>query len=149
MKVGQKIPEFSLLDQNGYTFSSHSLIGKKNFVLFFYPQDGLPISIREACAFRNAYNDFVENDFEVFGVSSDSIEVHKKFKKNYKLPYRLLADENSKVRELLKIPPMFWGLLPGRVTFVIDKEGIIRKVFNSPFSASSHVREAISTIKEE
>lgn len=148
MKVGDRIPDFTLLDQNGNPFSSRSLIGKKNLVLFFYPQDSLPISIREACAFRDAYHEFVKNNFEVFGVSSDSPDVHKKFKKVYKLPYSLLADEKSKVREMLKIPPMLWGLLPGRVTFVIDKEGIIRKIFNSPFSASSHVHEAITTIQE-
>lgn len=147
MKVGDKIPEFTLYDQDGEPFSSYSLIGKKNFVLFFYPQDGFPICIREACAFRDAYHDFVKNNFEVFGVSSDNETVHKKFKKTYKLPYRLLVDENAKVRELLKIPPMLLGLLPGRVTFVVDKEGIIRKIFNSALSASSHVREAISTIK--
>jgi Peroxiredoxin len=148
MKVGDKIPEFTLYDQDGEPFSSHSLIGKKNFVLFFYPLDGLPICIREACAFRNAHHNFVKSNFEVFGVSSDNELVHKKFKKTYKLPYRLLVDENAKVRELLEIPPMLFGLLPGRVTFVVDKEGIIRKIFNSPFSASSHVKEAISTIKK-
>lgn len=149
MKVGDKIPEFTLLDQNGHPFSSHSLIGKKNVVLFFYPLDGLPISIREAYAFRRAHHEFVKNDFEVFGVSSDSPELHKKFKQLFKLPYSLLSDENSKVRELLNIPPTLFGLLPGRVTFVIDKQGIIRKIYNSPFSARSHVREAISTIKGE
>lgn len=148
MKVGDKIPDFTLLDQDGKPFSSHSLIGKKNYVLFFYPQDGLPICIREACSFRNAYYDFIENDIEVFGVSSDSISMHNMFKKMFKLPYRLLSDEDSKVRERLKIPRILLGLLPGRVTYVIDKEGVIRKIFNSPFSASSHVKEAISTIKK-
>jgi len=147
MKVGDKIPEFTLLDQDGKAFSSLSLIGKKNFVHFFYPQDSLPICIREACAFRDAYYDFVENNFEVFGVSSDSREVHKRFKKSYSLPYRLLSDEKAAVRELLQVPSMLFGLLPGRVTFVVDKEGVIRKIFNSAFSASSHVKEAIATIR--
>ncbi len=147
MKVGDKIPEFTLFDQDGKSFSSHSLIGKKNLVIFFYPKDGLPICTKEACAFRDAYADFVENGFEVVGVSSDTVKDHKAFKKLFKLPYRLLADENATVRKLLQIPANLFGLLPGRVTFVVDREGVIRKIFNSALSASSHVREAISTIK--
>jgi len=147
MNVGDRIPDFTLLDQEGKPFWSHSLLGKKSFVLFFYPKDGLPICVKEACAFRDAYKEFLKHNIEVFCVSSDSEKTHKKFKKMFKLPYRLLADENGTVRELLQVPPMLWGLLPGRVTFVVDKEGIIRKIFNSAFSASSHVREAIDTLR--
>jgi peroxiredoxin Q/BCP len=88
----------------------------------------------------------VENGFEVVGISSDSIRNHKAFAKSYTLPYRLLSDEDGIARKLMKVPNSFFGLLPGRVTFVIDKNGIVRKVFNSALSASSHVKEAISTV---
>ena len=142
------IPEFTLSDQDGVNFSSHENIGKKNLVLFFLPQDGLPISIFEALAFKDAYPEFVENDFEVIGISSDTSSTHLLFKKEYSLPYRLLSDEHSDIRKLLKIPNSFMYLVPIRVTVVIDKQGIVRKIFNSTLSHSSHIREAIGIIKK-
>lgn len=148
MKVGEMLPEFTLLDQDGTTFSSHQYIGAKNMVLFFYPMNGTPICTLEACSFRNKFEIFKENDFEVIGISSDSKKSHRAFKKMYHLPYRLLSDEDGKVRRLLKVPRTFLGLLPGRVTYVVNKEERIIKIYSSFFGSSSHVKEAIAAVQK-
>lgn len=148
MKAGEMLPEFTLLDQDGKPFNSHELIGKKNIVLFFYPLNGTPICTLEACSFKNSFPVFKHNDIEVLGISSDSQKSHRIFKKMYQLPFRLLSDEDGKVRRLLKVPRTFLGLLPGRVTYIISKQGRIVKTYNSFFGSSSHVKHAIAAIKE-
>ena len=144
-KVGQKAPDFTLADATGKDVSLASLRGKP-VVLYFYPKDDTPGCTKEACTFRDQYEDFREAGAEVLGVSSDSSESHQKFAARYKLPFTLLSDRGGKVRELYGVPATL-GLLPGRVTFVIDGAGVVRHVFNSQLNATRHVSEALGVLR--
>jgi len=142
VSIGMTIPEFSLQNQSGDWVHSSSFYGKKT-VLFFYPKDDTFLCTKEACSFRDHYQEFIKHNIQVIGISSDSISSHQSFIKKNSLPYPLLSDESSKVREIMGIPNGLFGLLPGRVTFCIDEHGIIKYIFNSSFSADNHVNEAL------
>jgi peroxiredoxin Q/BCP len=147
LKVGDKVPNFTAIDTNGATFDSQNTIGKKPVVLYFYPKDNTPGCTAQACSFRDQYEDFIDLGAEVIGVSSDSVAAHQKFTKQYKLPFILLSDSNKKIRNLFGVPSGMFGLLPGRVTYVIDKEGIIVMVFDSML-ATKHISKALAAIKK-
>lgn len=147
MKIKDKAPDFTLPAQDGKEVSLKDFRGKKNLVVYFYPRDNTPGCTAEACSFRDEYEVFKEAGAEVLGISSDSEGSHSRFASMYKLPFILLSDKGGKVRRLFGVESTL-GLLPGRVTFVIDKEGIIRHVFSSQFRASRHVAEALKIIKE-
>ncbi|MEZ5083963.1 MAG: peroxiredoxin [Bacteroidales bacterium] len=140
--LGSKLPVFSLKDQDNKIINSHDFIGRKNLVIYFYPKDDTPGCTAEACSFRDEFEDFKTLDAEVIGISSDSPASHKKFAEKYNLTFRLLSDEDNEVRKLFRVPTNFLGLLPGRVTYIIDKTGIVQHVFNSQFNARKHVSEA-------
>jgi len=146
IKVGAKAPLFSGQDQNGETISLEHLLGKKAVVVFFYPADESPICTKEACAFRDAYQDFSDAGAVVIGVSADSMESHQRFASHHHLPFHLLSDTDGNLRKAFDTPKSL-GLLPGRVTYVIDLDGVVRHVFNSQLSAERHVREALTTLK--
>lgn len=146
LKVGSKAPDFSLLDQDGRQFKLYDLVGKKAIVLYFYPKDFTRYCTEEAHAFRDNYEVFTDAGAEVIGVSSDSVESHRKFASNLNLPYILLSDEGGKVRHLYKVAPV--GDVPGRVTFVIDKKGAIRLMFSSMLEPRRHIEEALRIIEE-
>jgi len=148
LKVGDVAPEFSLSTTNGAIFSLSDLRGKKSLVLYFYPKDDTPGCTAEACSFRDQYQDFQDLGAEVVGVSSDSEASHQKFTRKHRLPFPLLADAAGRVRKLYEVPRALLGLLPGRVTFVIDKEGVIRYVFNSMQKATDHVGNAKKVLSE-
>ena len=137
---GDAAPAFSLPDQDGKPVSLADFKGRA-VVLYFYPKDETPGCTRESCAFRDAYEELKEAGAEVIGVSSDSPESHKKFAARHRLPFTLLSDAGRRVRKAYGVPATL-GLLPGRVTFVIDREGIVRHVFNSQFNPVQHVAEA-------
>jgi peroxiredoxin Q/BCP len=147
LKVGDKAPNFVSIDTNGTPFDSRNCIGKKPVVLYFYPKDNTPGCTAQACSFRDQYEDFIDLGAEVIGVSSDSVAAHQKFTKQYKLPFILLSDSNKKIRNLFGVPSGMFGLLPGRVTYVIDKEGIIVMVFDSML-ATKHISKALEAIKK-
>ncbi|MBX7148986.1 peroxiredoxin [bacterium] len=146
VKEGDKLPEFSLSDQNGKSVDIKNLIGKKVLVIYFYPKDDTPGCTKEACTFRDSYDDFKRAGAEVIGISSDDEASHKKFAATHHLPFILLADSGGKVRKLMGVPKTM-GLLPGRVTYIVDKKGIVRHVFNSQFQAEKHVEESLEVIK--
>lgn len=139
-------PDFELPSQSGQLFRLNDLIGKKPIVLFFYPRDNSPVCTAESCAFRDSFEDFVDAGAEVIGISSDSVETHAKFSLQHKLPYLLLSDAGGKVRELYKVPTTF-GLIPGRVTYIIDAKGKIRHTFTSQFEPHKHVSEALRVLR--
>ena len=143
LKVGDVAPDFTLPDQNGKTVSLSALRGK-NVVLYFYPKDFSIGCTKEACNFRDAYEDFTEAGAQVVGVSGDSVESHRKFIEKYLLPFTLLSDEGGDVRKLYGVTGF---LLPGRTTFVIDKIGIIRLVFSSQTDMKAHIDEALKVLK--
>jgi peroxiredoxin Q/BCP len=144
---GEKAPDFSLPDAEGKPVRLSSRRGKA-VVLYFYPKDETPGCTLEACAFRDQYEDFVDAGAEVIGVSSDSSASHRGFAVRHRLPFTLLSDRDGAVRKRYGVPATL-GLLPGRVTFVIDAEGVVRHVFNSQLAATRHVTEALEALREQ
>ncbi len=121
-------------------------LGKRPVVLFFYPKDGTPGCTKEVCAFRDEHEEFGKLDAEVIGVSSDSVDSHGRFAAKHDLPFALLSDEGGKVRKMYGVPSTL-GLFPGRVTFVLDKEGVVRHVFSSQLGVDKHVEEALEALR--
>jgi peroxiredoxin Q/BCP len=146
VKPGDRAPDFSLPDAGGKMVGLADFRGRKPVVLYFYPKDDTPGCTKEACSFRDQYEDFTMAGAEVVGVSSDSGDSHRKFAKKYKLPFTLLSDRDGQVRKRYGVPATL-GLLPGRVTFVIDKDGIVRHVFNSQLQATRHVQESLAALR--
>jgi peroxiredoxin Q/BCP len=145
--LGSKAPDFELEDQNGKLVKLSDFIGKKNIVLYFYPKDETPGCTKEACGFRDQYEDFTAIGAEVIGVSADSVESHKSFAMNRKLPFILLSDTQNEARKKYGVKGSLLGLLPGRETFVIDKQGIIRHRFSSQFQIDNHINDALNVVK--
>jgi len=146
MKVGDKAPDFTLFSQTGENVTLSQIIGKKNIVLYFYPKDESKGCTREACEFRDKYEVFTDLGAEVIGLSSDDSKSHESFAKKYNLPFILLSDNENKVRKLYDVKSTF-GVIPGRVTFVIDKKGIIKSIFSSQFNFKKHIDESLETLK--
>src|SRR5918912_2186250 len=136
--VGTKAPDFKLPSQSGEMVSLEDFLGRKPVVLFFYPKDDTLGCTKEVCAFRDSFEELGKLNAEVIGISSDSVESHRGFAQKHKLPFTLLSDEEGKVRKLYGVPNTF-GLFPGRVTYVIDQEGVVRHVFSSQIEATRHV----------
>jgi len=146
LTVGDKAPPFTLPTADGRQVSMSDYRGRQPVVVYFYPKDDTPGCTAEACAFRDQYEDFKQAGAEVIGISSDAPEAHAKFASKHHLPFLLLSDRDGAVRKAYGVPATL-GLLPGRVTFVIDREGIIRHLFSSQFRATKHVSEAIRALK--
>jgi peroxiredoxin Q/BCP len=147
IKVGDKIPEFTLPDQNGNLFNIKSVQGNKKLVIYFYPKDDSPGCTKEACHFRDLYEVFNETDAVIIGISGQSVESHKKFALKHRLSFTLLSDQGNKIRKLFGVPTNALGLLPGRVTYVADREGKVVYIFNSQMQAERHVDEALKILK--
>jgi peroxiredoxin Q/BCP len=147
VKVGDKAPDFTLLSQTGESVTLSDLIGKKNIVLYFYPKDESKGCTRQACAFRDKYEVFTDLGAEVIGISSDDVKSHEAFADKYNLPFTLLSDDKKKVRKLYGVKSTF-GVIPGRITYIIDKKGIVRHVFSSQFKPKKHIKEAIEALKK-
>ena len=146
IKVGDRAPDFTIKNQRGEPVSLKDYLGKKAVVLYFYPKDNSPGCTKEACKFRDSYEDFKDAGAEVIGVSSQSVESHSIFSTSFNLPFSLLSDEDGRVRSLFGVPSSL-GLIPGRVTYVIDKEGIVRHIFSSQLDPERHVEEALQILK--
>ena len=125
--------------------SLRDFVGEKAIVLFFYPKDDTLGCTKEASAFRYYHEEFRKRDAEIIGISSDSVQSHRSFAKKHSLPFTLLSDEGGKVRKLYGVTNTL-GLFPGRVTYVIDREGIVRHVFSSQINAIKHVEEALKAL---
>jgi peroxiredoxin Q/BCP len=145
--AGTTAPDFTLNDQDGNAVSLASFRGQKNVVVYFYPKDDTPGCTKESCAFRDQFTAFSDVGAEVLGISSDSEASHKAFAQKHRLPFRLLADRGAKVRGAYGVPATL-GMIPGRVTYVIDKTGVIRHAFNSQVNATKHVDEALQVLKK-
>ena len=146
VKVGDRAPDFTLPSLTGEPLSLASYTGKKNIVLYFYPKDQTPGCTAEACAFRDSYEVFQEAGAEVIGISSDSEKSHQQFASQHRLPFILLSDTGGVVRKQYGVPTTF-GLIPGRVTYIIDKQGIVRHIFSSQFAPQKHVDEALKVLR--
>ncbi len=147
VKVGDTAPDFTLSSQSGTSVSLKDFLGKKCVVVYFYPKDDTPGCTKESCAFRDQYEVFNSAGAEVIGISADSPESHQRFAAKYQLPFSLLSDSGNQVRKLYGVPASF-GLLPGRVTYVIDQQGIVQNVFNSQFNFKGHIEESLKIIQQ-
>ena len=147
LKVGDQIPHFSATDTNGNLFESSTIIGTKPVVIYFYPKDNTPGCTAQACSFRDQYQDFTDIGAEVIGISSDNQKSHEKFSKQYNLPFILLSDNNKTIRNLFGVPSGLLGLLPGRVTYVADRNGVIKMIFDSML-ATKHIPKALEAVKK-
>ena len=147
VKVEEKAPDFKLLSQMGDKVTLSEYFGKKNIVLYFYPKDESMGCTKEACKFRDAYDVFADLGAEVLGVSSQSVESHESFATHHGLPFILLSDERNEVRKMYGVPASL-GIIPGRVTFIIDKKGMVRHIFSSQFQPEKHVQEALGVLRK-
>lgn len=145
--VDEAAPDFSLKDQDGKTVKLSDFKDKKNVVVYFYPKDNTPVCTKESCSFRDAYEVFKKMGAEVIGVSGDSVESHKKFAEEHRLPFTLLSDEDGKLRKAWGVPKTA-KVMPGRVTYVIDKQGVVKHIFNSQMDSSKHVDEAKTVLEK-
>lgn len=146
IKTGDKVPAFQLKDQNGQLFDVSTVLGKSPLVIYFYPKDETSVCTKEACSFRDSYEEFQKYGAKVIGISGDGVESHKKFAEHHKLPFTLLADDENKVRKLFGVPKTL--VIPGRVTYVVDKKGVVVHTFNSLRDAEKHVTESLAALKK-
>ena len=144
--VGEKFPDFNLGTSLGQPLRMDDLLGKWS-VFFFYPKDDSPGCTVQSCRFRDDYSEYEKIGVQLIGVSSDSVNSHQTFAEKHRLPFPLLADANGHLRAELKIPKSM-GFLPGRATFIVDGEGIIRLVYNSQLRFKQHSKVALDFLRE-
>jgi peroxiredoxin Q/BCP len=147
LKVGDKIPNFKGTDANGNGFDIQKYLGVKPLVIYFYPKDDTPGCTAQACSFRDQYEDFKALGAEVIGISSDNVASHQQFAKKYQLPFTLVTDPDKKIKKLFGVPSAMLGLLPGRVTYVADKNGVIQMIFDS-MAATKHIPKALEALRK-
>ena len=143
VQVGDKLPDFNLINEAGETVKSHDL--PLPLVLFFYPKNETAVCTKEACYFRDYFSEFKENGVTVIGVSKDGIKSHQSFKSHHQLPYPLMSDIGGNALKILGATK-FLGVVSARVTLVINKEGEIIHIFNSPIQAEQHVMQALQSL---
>ena len=146
IKVGDKIPQFRLLNQDGKQVNIIEYFGRP-LVIFFYPKDDTPGCTKEVCAFRDSYEKFIHAEVQIFGISGDSVNSHQSFRSKYNLQFDLLSDTNNEIRSTFGVPADLFGLIPGRVTYIVDPEGIVRYIFNNQLNSKKHVEESLRIIK--
>lgn len=144
--VNQPAPDFTSTAHNGQAVRLSAFRGQQVVVLYFYPQDGTPVCAKEACSFRDAFEEFTQLGAAVIGVSGDSPERHRAFAAERRLPFLLLSDADGALCKAYGAQAAL-GMLPGRVTFVIDKSGVVRHATSALFSADRHVREALDVVR--
>jgi thioredoxin-dependent peroxiredoxin len=148
IETGSIIPQFTLPDQFGNLFDINSVLGKKNLVIYFYPKDDSPGCTAQACSFRDQFEVFSEADAVIIGISGQSVESHKKFAEKHRLNYILLSDKGNKIRKLFGVPTDLFGLLPGRVTYVVDKSGKVVFMFSSQTQTQKHVDDSLKILMD-
>ncbi len=146
VQVGDPAPDFTLESHDGSMISLSDFRGRQTVVLFFYPKDETPVCTKEACGFRDSYQEFTRCGAAVLGISSDSRDSHRLFAAGHDLPYPLLTDQEAAVRKTYGVPRTL-GIMPGRVTYVIDRQGVVRHIFNSMMFADRHVEQALEVVR--
>lgn len=146
VKVGDRAPDFALPDQSGKVVSLKDFLGKRSIVLYFYPKDFTVGCTTEAKSFSERYEEFRELGAEVIGVSSDTVESHESFASQCNAPFTLLSDAGGRVRSIYGVASSL-GLIPGRVTYVIDRSGFVRHIYASQLNPKNHVKEAMETLR--
>jgi peroxiredoxin Q/BCP len=147
VRVGDPAPDFTLASATGEPVSLGQFRGRSEVVLFFYPKDHSAFCTAEACSFRDHFEAFRDAGAAVLGVSGDSVESHRDFAARNRLPFHLLSDPDGTLRARYGVPRTM-GVLPGRVTYLIDRQGIVRHIFSSQLQPTRHVAEALRVLKE-
>jgi thioredoxin-dependent peroxiredoxin len=147
VRVGDPAPDFTLLAATGEPVSLSQFRGRSEVVLFFYPKDHSPVCTAEACSFRDSYEAFQNAGAEVIGISADPAESHRLFAARNRLPFCLLSDADGSVRARFGVPRTL-GVIPGRVTYLIDRHGIVRHIFSAQFQPARHVAEALHVLRQ-
>jgi len=145
LQTGQMAPDFELISQDGTPVRLSQFRGVSPVVIFFYPKDDTPGCTKEACEFRDRSSKFKAHGAQLLGISSDSQDSHARFAVKYGLPFALLSDHGGRVRKLFGVKKSL-GILPGRATYVIDREGVLRHVFNSQTQPERHIDEALEAL---
>jgi thioredoxin-dependent peroxiredoxin len=146
-QVGNQAPDFTLKDQKDSPVRLYDLLDQNPVVLFFYPKDNTPGCTKEACTFRDRYSVFKEIGAEVLGISGDSVSSHQQFANTHQLPFPILSDEGNKVRSLFGVPSTLW-ILPGRVTYLIDRTGKVLYMFDSQLDFEGHIEKALKALQK-
>ncbi len=146
ISIGDFCPHFSLQNQDGQTINIQDYFGNKNVVIYFYPKDNTAGCTKEACSFRDAMQDLNNLDCEVVGISADSVASHKAFANQFRLTFNLLSDVGNSVRKSFNVPANLFGLIPGRVTYIVNKEGKVIHIINSQMNPDKHIKETIEII---
>ncbi len=147
LRIGDFAPDFDLPTVDGKNFKLSEHRGHP-LVLYFYPKDGSPGCTKEACSFRDQYKEFEAMGAEVIGISSDNEASHRAFSAKNGLPFPLLSDADGQLRKKYAVPRAALGLLPGRVTYVLDDEGRVLYVFRSLNKAANHVNNAKAALSD-
>ncbi len=145
--VGDKMPAFSLIDQDGKVFSSADYVGKSMLVIYFYPKDESMVCTKEACSFRDSFDDFTKAGAKVIGINGGTVASHKEFRDHYKLPFTLLSDPDNKVYHLFGVKNTMF--MTGRETFVIDRHGKIAFTYEAMMQGKKHADDALKFIKAQ
>ncbi len=146
LQPGEPAPALRGTDQRGELVDLADFRGKKWVVLYFYPADNTPVCTRQACQFRDVYAEFADVGAEIIGVSGNQAASHQDFSKRHDLPFRLISDPDGSIRRAFRVPRLL-GLMPGRVTYVIDPDGVVQMAFNSAWNADQHVSRALGVIR--
>ena len=145
LQVGEYVPSFTLHDQDSKLFNIHDYIGKKVLVLYFYPKDESMVCTKEACAFRDEFDDFTKAGALVVGINGGTVASHKEFQQHYKLPFTLLSDQDDKVYNMFGIKSKMF--IPGRVTYVVDLKGKVVYMHEAMMQGKEHADDALAFIK--
>lgn len=147
IEIGKKCPDFEKTSSYNKALGNKRILGVKPVVIFFYPKDFTPGCTKEACSFRDNYEVFQSHNCEVIGVSMDSAKSHEKFTEKHQLPYPLLADRSKELKKMFDVPSSLFGLIPGRATYIIDADGILRGIYNSQSDPFGHIQKALEVVK--
>lgn len=146
LKVGDEIPNFSLLDQHGMEFNSLDYLNKQPLVIFFYPKDNAPTCTKQICSFRDNSMRFKNLNAKVIGINPAYLVTHTRFAIDNKIQYSILSDKDNRVQKMFGVPNIFMSSLPKRYTFIIDKLGIIKHIYHNKNDAESHIEESIKAL---
>ena len=145
--IGDPCPIFQLPNQDGELVDIQKIIGEQNIVIYFYPKDDTRGCTIEACSFRDANQEFLDLGATVIGISADNVDSHKRFSTKYQLNFSLLADQKKEVRNLFGVPASLFGILPGRVSYVINKKGVVCGIYNSMLDPNGHIDKALALLR--
>jgi peroxiredoxin Q/BCP len=146
LHIGSKAPDLTLRDHEGGPFRLADAWSDKHVVLFFYPKAHTSVCTKEACAFRDALANITAKGAVIIGISNDDSATQQDFRTMYQLPFMLLSDADGQAASAYGVRS-FFGLMSGRVTYVVQQGGIIRGAYSGLLKADAHVQQALRTLE--